>query len=83
MNCNQTEQVSLLIDGELPPLERTRVKEHLVECADCHAAQESFLFLRSQINNYTGNVDAPAVAAALAKILPQRDVYAAPVASRN
>lgn len=83
MTCDQTEQVSLLIDGELAPHEMAKVKQHLGECADCRAAHESFLFLRSQITNYQSNVDATAVAAALRKILPQHHGHAAPVASRN
>ena len=83
MTCDQTEQVSLLIDGELAPHEMAKVKQHLGECADCRAAHESFLFLRSQIASYPSNVDAAAVAAALGKILPQHQGHVAPVASRN
>lgn len=81
MSCNQTEQVSLLIDGELPPLQMAEVKQHLQGCSDCRAAHESFLLLRSQLTAYTSTVDAAAIDAALAKILPQRNNYAAPVVS--
>jgi negative regulator of sigma E activity len=83
MTCNQTEKVSLLIDGELPPLEIAGVKEHVQECSDCRAAHESFLLLRSQLNSYARTVDAAAIDAALAKIISPRDRYAAPVVSRG
>ena len=81
MTCNKTDQVSLLIDGELPPVQMTRVKQHLRECSDCRAAHESFLLLRSQINTYARTVDAAAIDSALAKVLPPRAAETAPVAS--
>ncbi len=83
MTCNQTEKVSLLIDGELPALEITEVKKHLKECSDCTAAHESFLLLRSQLSSYASTVDAAAIDAALAKIVSPRDKYDTPAVSRG
>ena len=83
MTCNQTEKVSLLIDGELPPPEIAGVKEHLQGCSDCRAAHESFLLLRSKLNSYVSTVDAAAIDAALAKIISPRDKYALPADSRG
>lgn len=83
MTCNQTEKVSLLIDGELPPLEIAEVKRHLKDCSDCSAAHESFLLFRSQLSNYASNVNAAAVDAALAKIISPRGKYDAPAVSRG
>ena len=64
MTCNQTEKVSLLIDGELPALEIAEVKKHVKDCSDCSAAHESFLLLRSQLSSYASTVDAAAINAA-------------------
>lgn len=83
MTCNQTEKVSLLIDGELPSHEIAEVKEHLQECSDCRAAHESFLLLRTQLNSYVSTVDAAAIDAALAKIISPRHTYAKPAVSRG
>lgn len=71
MTCSQTEKVSLLIDGELPPVEASQVKEHLVHCSECNDAHESFLMLHSQLTSFQSAVDASAVNAALAKVLAQ------------
>jgi negative regulator of sigma E activity len=83
MTCNQTEKVSLLIDGELPAHEIAGVKEHLQGCSDCRAAHESFLLLRTQLNSYVSTVDAAAIDEALAKIISPRDKYATPAVSRG
>lgn len=74
MTCNQTEQVSLLIDGELAAAEALKVKRHLQECVECHDAHESFLLLRGQLASYDSSVDSAAVQAALAKVLSQPQV---------
>lgn len=71
MTCNQTEKVSLLIDGELQPTEVAQVKQHLQQCAECHEAHESFLLLRGQLNSYDTPIDSTAVNTALAKVLSQ------------
>ena len=83
MTCNQTEKVSLLIDGELPPSELPSVEQHVQECADCRAAHESFLLLRTQLNSYRSTVDAAAIDAALAKIISPRNKFPAPAVSRG
>ncbi len=83
MTCNQTEKVSLLIDGELPPLEIASVEQHVQECSDCRSAHESFLLLRTQLNSYRSTIDAAAIDAALAKIISPRDKYAPPAVSRG
>lgn len=52
MGCNFTEQVSLLIDGELPPAETRAIERHLLECAECRQVRVEFMNLRSQISTY-------------------------------
>ena len=36
MSCNHTLDVSLLIDGELSPVEAPATVDHLLACAECH-----------------------------------------------
>jgi negative regulator of sigma E activity len=72
MTCSQTEKVSLLIDGELPPAEALKVKQHVSQCGECHEARESFLLLRGQLNSYESAIDNAAVQAALAQVLADR-----------
>ena len=72
MTCSQTEKVSLLIDGELPPAEALKVKQHVSQCGECHEAHESFLLLRGQLNSYERAIDNAAVQAALARVLADR-----------
>jgi preprotein translocase subunit SecG len=52
MACKLTEQVSLLIDGELPPSETRAIERHLLECAECRQVRVEFINLRSQISAY-------------------------------
>lgn len=52
MNCNFTEKISLLIDGELSREEVGLVEKHLAGCLICRQAQEDFLRLRQQIASY-------------------------------
>src|SRR6185503_8258568 len=73
MTCSQTEKVSLLIDGELPPAEALKVKQHVSQCGECHEAHESFLLLRGQLNSYESAIDNAAVQAALARVLTHRN----------
>lgn len=73
MTCSQTEKVSLLIDGELPPAEALKVKQHVSQCGECHEAHESFLLLRGQLNSYESAIDNAAVQAALARVLAHRN----------
>ena len=83
MTCSQTEKVSLLIDGELPPAEVFAVTQHLTQCAECHQAHEGFLNLRSQIANYKSALEPAAVNSALAKVRSQskRDARSTTVAT--
>ena len=69
MTCDQTQKVSLLIDGELTPSERTSVEQHLRDCIECRQAHEAFLNLRTQIVSYSPSLTPSASDAALAKIL--------------
>lgn len=80
MTCSQTEKVSLLIDGELPPAEALKVKQHVSQCSECHEAHESFLLLRGQLNSYESAIDNVAVQAALSRVLADRN-EATPVAA--
>ena len=52
MSCDFTEQVSLLLDGELAPPLAERMRKHLTECMVCHQMEEDFLRLRQQIQSY-------------------------------
>jgi anti-sigma factor RsiW len=69
MNCDWTEKISLLIDGELGPDETRAAEGHLADCASCRQAREDFLLLRRQINSYTAATDRAAQRQALRKIL--------------
>src|SRR5882762_3183824 len=52
MSCDFTEKVSLLIDGELPPIELRAAERHLLDCAECQQVRTDFLNMRSQISDY-------------------------------
>src|SRR5258708_21221551 len=52
MECNLTERVSLLIDGELSHEEVSEIKSHIAACAICKQAQTDFLRLRREISAY-------------------------------
>ncbi len=73
MNCAQTEKISLLIDGELPPSEVTALERHLVGCPACQSARADFLLLRSQIADYRPILDPSASRRALAQIMSRRE----------
>jgi negative regulator of sigma E activity len=53
MTCEQTEKISLLIDGELSATEAREIERHLVGCGQCQHARADFLKLRSQIADYS------------------------------
>ena len=74
MTCDQTQKVSLLIDGELTAAEQSAIERHLLECAECHQAREEFLNLRSQLVAYQPALASSTADAALARILSKRDV---------
>ena len=72
MDCAQTEKISLLIDGELPPAEVREVERHLLGCETCQSARADFLLLRSQIADYGSLLDPSASRQALAQVLSRR-----------
>jgi len=69
MDCDFTEDVSLLVDGELEPLEAARLGAHMEGCAVCRQARESFLLLRQELRAYDWAPDPNVQRAALASIL--------------
>ena len=73
MTCDQTQKVSLLIDGELTAAEYSAVEQHLLQCTDCQQAREEFLNLRSELVAYHPALAPSAADAALARILSKQD----------
>jgi hypothetical protein len=69
MNCNFTEKVSSLIDGELTQAEMREVERHLVSCGECQQMRADFLNLRSQIANFETSLQPTVQNRALKKIL--------------
>lgn len=72
MGCEFTEEVSLLVDGELPPRDAARLRAHVEGCAACEQARESFLLLREELRSYDWSPDPHAQSKALAAILDSR-----------
>lgn len=52
MECEFTERVSALLDGELDEREAQSLREHLSVCATCQEAEREFLILRREIQSY-------------------------------
>lgn len=52
MNCEWTEKVSLLMDGELMLEEAAKASAHLAACETCQEAQADFLQLRELVQDY-------------------------------
>ena len=80
MNCDCTEKISLLIDGELSPAEAKELEHHLLNCAECQEAKSDFLNLRTQIVDFPVAFKPVAQREALARILgtqnsPSRTVW--------
>jgi Putative zinc-finger len=69
MNCNFTEKVSSLIDGELSQPEMREVERHLVICVECQQVRADFLNLRTQIANFETSLQPVVQNRALKKIL--------------
>jgi anti-sigma factor RsiW len=69
MGCEFTEEVSLLVDGELPPHEAARLRAHIETCAGCRQAREAFLLLRRELRSYELTHEPHAQSKALAAIL--------------
>lgn len=68
MNCDRTEKISLMIDGELSQEETAVLQKHLHACADCRSAREDFLLLRREIGAYQFELDPQAQQQALRNI---------------
>jgi anti-sigma factor RsiW len=68
-NCDWTEKVSLLIDGELAAAETNAVETHLGGCLACRAAREDFLLLRRRISSVQPEMNPLAQREALRNIL--------------
>lgn len=73
MNCNFTEKVSSLIDGELTPAEMREVERHLLNCNQCQEMRADFLNLRSQIAGFETPLQPTVQNRALKKILATQD----------
>jgi len=54
MNCTEVNQkIELCVLGELPKLERDRIKAHLTTCPACHATEAAYRLLVTQIKQTT------------------------------
>jgi Putative zinc-finger len=71
-DCDFTERVSLLVDGELEPHEAARLRAHVEACAACGQARDAFLLLRQELRSYEWAPDARIQSKALASILGSR-----------
>jgi Putative zinc-finger len=69
MNCDCTEKISSLIDGELPDKEAHELEHHLMNCAECQEVRADFLNLRNQISSFVPLSQSMPSRHALAKIL--------------
>ncbi len=73
MSCDQTEKISLLIDGELAIEDARSLEQHLSTCSQCNQVRADFLGLRSQINAYALSGEPLKLRPALAKVLSKSD----------
>src|SRR6185503_17255025 len=78
MNCNFTEKISSLIDGELTQAEAREVERHLLSCGECEQLRADFLNLRSQIAGFETSLQPAVQNRALKKILATRRRAPAP-----
>lgn len=69
MSCDQTEKISLLIDGELATADARSLELHLSTCSQCNQVRADFLGLRSQISAYALSGEPSKLRPALAKVL--------------
>jgi Putative zinc-finger len=74
MNCDCTEKISSLIDGELPMAEARDLERHMLNCVECQKAHADFLNLRSQISEFPVSISPVAKREALARILGKEKV---------
>jgi len=78
MNCDFTEKVSLLIDGELPAAEARETERHILNCSECQQVRSEFLNLRNQINEIAFSGQTVPLRGELKKIMAAKDAPAAP-----
>jgi len=76
MNCDCTEKISSLIDGELPPQDARELERHLLTCSECQEAKSDFLNLRTQIADFPVSFKPVAQREALTRILGKQKVPA-------
>ncbi len=69
MNCDCTEKISALIDGELTASESLELERHLLNCVECQDAQTDFINLRTQITDFPFVFQPVAQREALVRIL--------------
>ena len=69
MGCDQTEKISILIDGELATEDARSLEMHLSTCSDCNQLRADFLGLRNQISAYALTAEASKLRPALARVL--------------
>ena len=69
MECEFTEKVSMLFDGELPQEEMRQVSTHINTCSICRQARQDFLEVRQQIRSYESKRDPAAEERALRRII--------------
>lgn len=72
MNCDWTEKVSLLVDGELAGGEASATESHLEACDACRAARADFLLFRHQLSSYSTETSVAAQHRALEAILSSK-----------
>jgi hypothetical protein len=77
MDCNWTEKISQLVDGELTPGEAQAVERHAARCPACRLAREDFLLLRHQLVSYRAESNPLAERQALGRILGDASVPSA------
>lgn len=78
MSCDKTENISLLIDGELATEDARSLELHLSTCSQCSQARTDFLDLRSQISSYVLSGEPSLPRPALAKVLSRSQTKSAP-----
>jgi len=69
MNCECTEKISLLVDGELSENDANEVERHLLNCAECQHARADFLNVRSELSAFRSDGPQVVLRNDLAKIL--------------
>jgi anti-sigma factor RsiW len=69
MDCRFTENISLLMDGELSGREAIELRSHLAGCSLCQQAEKDFHLLRQEIQAYQPEADPIAQRRALSNLL--------------